>query len=351
MSTTPVPDFKAGLKSFWQRPEGKTGAAILLATALAGVYGLSLILPWLIAFTTDIVHLAILGVGLFAIVYTVTNKTFRSIVSNSFQLVMRWTTGLLIQIDPIGILENTLDQMQDNLRKLGTAVGSCNGAKTSVEQQINKNNGIINKARSIVAEADSKLRNTKDPLTTQRIQLSRSMQLQEIGRRMGSNDKLQSILAQTTRLYSMLTRWQQLGDFNVENTRAEIDNAKANRTTILAAYKGMSLARKLIAGDPEQLKMMNADLEFLAQDNAMKLGEMEDFARYSEHFLTTMDLEQGAAASDAEKMLQQYETKLLSAGSPDSIPTETVIDVKAEPVPVTRSATNKNASGTKYFEG
>lgn len=325
MSLTPsTPDFKANLKTFWQRPEGKTGAVILLATILAGIYGFSMILPWMIALLANTVEAAILAGVLFVLLYTVSSRKFRTIAGNVFQMSMRWLTGIVIQIDPIGILENTLDKMEENLAKLSKAIGSCNGAKMGVQAQIEKNAAIIRKATSIKEQADRQLAAAKDPLMIQRLTLNRQMELQEIGRRMHSNDKLQVILNQTTKLYDLLGRWRNLGEFNVENTKAEIENAKAERETILAAYKGMGFARKLISGDPEQLKMMNQSLEYLAQDNANKLGEMEDFANESQKFLTNMDLESGAAADDAEKMLATYESKLLTAGG------------QGQPIPVQR---------------
>lgn len=318
MSLTPtIPNLS--LKSFWQRPEGKTGTIILLATAIAGIYGVSLMLPWLILLLSNTLTAAALGVALFALLYIVTNKTFRSIVGNTFRLGMRWMTGLLVEIDPIGILENTRDKMNENNEKLSKAVEGTRGAKQLVQSEIQKNTIAIQRATSIKEQAEREAAKTTSPLLVQRLALQKTMELQEIGRKLKSNEKLSAILTQTSKLYDMLTRWQQLAEFNVDNMSAEIDNAKAERKTILQAYAGLGFAQKIIKGDPEQLKMMNASLEYLAQDNAMKLGAMEDFARYSEKYLTQMDLEQGASAADAEKMLSEYETKLLSAGSPATI--------------------------------
>lgn len=335
MSLSPtVPDFKAGLKTFWQKPEGKLGIVVLCACAAgAAVF----IMPYALAFTIDLVHLAILGGGLFVAGAIVLNPTFRAIVSNVFQSTMRGLTNQVIQTNPIGILENTLDKMRKNSQRLAKAVGSCNGAKVGIKAQIDNNADKINHATSLKAQAEKQLASAKDPIAQQRFSLTRTMQLQEIGRRMHSNDKLKQIYDQTDKMYNLLVRWQQLGDFNIENTQAQIDNAKEERKAILAAYAGMGFAQKLIKGDPEQLKMLNASLEYLADDNANKLGEMEDFARYSEKYLTNMDLEQGASADDAEKMLAQFEQKLLSAGAQDSAPTS----ASAQPVPISK-AVNDN---------
>jgi len=342
MSLTPsVPDFKANMKSFWQRPEGKGGIITLLALAGVGIWGFSLALPWLTALVWGTLQLAVAGVLLFLLLAAVTSKRLRCIVSNIFQLTMRKIVGIIVEIDPIGIAENTLDNMISNNEKFSKAIEGTAGAKKSTENQIKKNTDIIDHANSLKHEAEKEIAQSSDELVKRRYQLNVTMQLNEIGRRLKSNEKLQVILNQTTKLYTMLCRWQELADFQIENLRAEIANNKEERKAILEAYAGMTFAQKIIKGDPEQLKMLNASLEYMADDNARKLGAMEDFARYSEKFLTQMDLEQGASASDAEKMLAQFEQKLLSAGAPqDTVPTK--ISVNATPTPVLRNKDNSN---------
>lgn len=314
MSLTPsTPSFN--IKSFWSRPEGKTGALVLVAGVVGGVYGLSLLLPWAILFATDMIHLGILVGALFGSLYVVTNKTFRSIVSNMFQMSMRWTTSLLVAIDPIAILKNNLDKMRDQNEQLSKGLEGCSGAKRQLENSIATNNAAISKSLSMASQSDIMANRESDNLKKQSLLLHKQTYLQDVGRRQKSNANLQKILDQTTRMYTMLTRWQNLAEYNIENTDAEIKNAQEERNSILASYRALGPAQRLIKGDPDQLKMVNQSLEYLAEDNANKLGAMEDFSRYSEKFLSGMDIEQGANAADAEKMLTQYESKLMSAGA------------------------------------
>lgn len=329
MSLTPsTPQFS--LKTFWQRPEGKAGMFVVLATVVAGVYGFSLILPWLILLAANtLIFVAELG-ALAIVLWVVSSRTFRNNVKNIFQSIMRAMTNCVISIYPIDILENSVDDMEEQKGKLDKAIADVSGAKQKVQAQIDKNSGDIKHATSLKEQAEKSITKVLDPLEKQRYTLNMTLQLQEIGRKIHSNEKLQSVLAQTTKLYTVLTRWQQLADFNIENTKGQVQNAKAERATILASYKGMQFAQRIIKGDPEQLKMLNQDLEYLVEDNAQKLGEMEDFTRYSQKFLTDMDLEQGAAASDAEKMLGEYEQKLISSGGQkSSIPVEVSASVSS----------------------
>jgi hypothetical protein len=324
------------LKSFWSRTEGKFGIGAILLMSGGALFGLYVALPYLLSIVWGTLELVYAGAALAATIFVLTDKNIRSLVSNVFQLTMRWLAEAVVGIDPIGILENTVDRMEENNQKLGKAIEGCAGAKKAVENQIKKNNDAIQHAKSMVEQATRQLKMTNDPLLKQRYELAKAGQMQEAGRRMHSNEKLGQILAQTTKMYTMLGRWQNLAEFNIENTKAEVENAKQERKAILESYKGLGFAQRIIKGDPEQLKLMNQSLEFLAEDNANKLGAMEDFSRYSEKFLTNMDLETGASAADAEKMMADYESKLLSAGSAgQTVPMQMG---RADAVPVPRSS-------------
>src|ERR1700691_3397394 len=88
----------AKLRSFWQRPEGKIGAGVLVVTTGLSLWGLYLALPFLIAMVSNTIELVGLCLALFGILYTVTNATFRTVVKNLFQSTMRlfaeWTVGI-----------------------------------------------------------------------------------------------------------------------------------------------------------------------------------------------------------------------------------------------------------------
>lgn len=320
MSLTPSMPSNLTLKSFWARPEGKAGAVVLVATGIAAIYGLGLILPWIILLLANTLTAVALGAVLIGVGAVVSNKTFRSGVGNLFQSTMRMFTSIVVEIDPIGILENNVDKMTANNEKLSTAIEGCAGAKKTLENGIRDNQVRAEKARTLVHQCDIDL--AKTPISEsrkQQLSFQRNGNLLEMQRRQDSSNNLQRILDQTNKLYAMLQRWQNFAEYNIDNTKAEVENAKSNRKSILSAYAGMSFAKRLIKGDPEQLKMVNASLEFLAQDNGRMLGAMDDFSRYSEKFLSNQDLSSEAAISEAEKTMAQYEQKLLlESGDPQA---------------------------------
>ena len=82
MSITPsAPNLGQDLKSFWSRPEGKTGMIFIVLAAAAAVYGWGQIVPFIVSMLADTLHMvylaAILGAILFVIFSSRTHLMFR----------------------------------------------------------------------------------------------------------------------------------------------------------------------------------------------------------------------------------------------------------------------------------
>src|SRR5579872_6803969 len=139
MGLTPSSPAMQGLKSFWQRPEGLVGKVVLGFTALAGAWGFVKILPWLISVATDTLHLGILIGAILAILFVVTDKHFTTLCKLMFQSVMRFLTGLFIELDPIGILKNYIAEMKKNLSVMDEQLGNLRGSIRTLQNQIDAN--------------------------------------------------------------------------------------------------------------------------------------------------------------------------------------------------------------------
>lgn len=343
MSLTPqAPNFKDGLKSFWQKPEGKVGLGVLMAAGIASVYGFTIILPWLILVVSNTIELVGLLVALGAMICVLWSKKFRNLIGNAFQLVMRWSVGQLIELDPIGMEKNYLDDMRQEKVKLDKGVAGCAGAKEGLEKNVSRNADAIEHDKSLIAEVDRVAARETNPVKKNGYMLQRQRYLLDIGRKNTTNTNLQKTLDMTNNLYSMLQRMQQLSEYNIDNLAAQIENDEQERDAIMQAYEALSPAQKLIRGEPEALAIFNQSRETAARQNAQMLGAMKDFSAYSAKYVTGMDIEQGAAAADAEKSLADIERTLRIAEGvqPQTVPQPQLPLMEA--VPVRR--------GNDYFE-
>ena len=92
-------------KSFWKRPEGVTGAIFLAGLVAGGGYLLYTALPTLIALASNTLYLALMVMVIAALLYMVLDPKMRRLIGYTYKSVMRWLTGLFVQLDPIGVFK------------------------------------------------------------------------------------------------------------------------------------------------------------------------------------------------------------------------------------------------------
>lgn len=346
MSLTPVIPSEIVTKSFWQKPEGTAGKiAIAIGAGIIGLVFWFFLVPFVVIILQNTFLALVYGTGTFIVGALLLHPKVHRLIGNVFRSTMRAITGFFIELDPIGMLKNVRDRANENLAKFGIAIEQVSGSKAKLEAKMKKNTTDALRARDLAKQAENKLATETDVLRKQNYLLSRSNQLQEVSRKERSNTKLREVYNTVVRLYNMLTRVQMYTEYTVTNLNGTIENAEAERDTILSAYRGMSFAKKLMHGDPQDVQAMNDTLNYLADSNATMMGEMEDIFRYGEKFITNMDMEQGADMSDAEAILAQFDAKLLTAG----VPTQTVpmSMPQADGVLVARAA---NSTGSNVLD-
>lgn len=324
MGITPTLPQSFSPKNFWARAEGTTGKIflVLAAAAIGAVLftGWGLIVPFVLMVVQDTALTVAYLVGMAVGGYLIFNKQSRCLWRNLFQSTMRAIAGMFVTIDPIGILKNTLDQNKAIMAKFDSAIDRTSGAKQEVESAIAKKKSAIIHDFSISKEADRQMAGSKNPLELQRLGYSKQSAMADAGMKRGNLENLMKIFNTVSDLYDRLQKLRNLSEFNINTLTNQIEEAETQRHVIMESFKAMSFAKRLLNGDPEQLKLFNQSLEFLAEDNANKLGAMKSFSDGAEKYISTMNLETGAAAEDAKKMFDELEQKLLNSGTSSTVP-------------------------------
>ncbi len=139
MSITPsAPNLGQDLKSFWSRPEGKTGMIFIVLAAAALVYGWAQIVPFIVSMLADTLHMVYLAAILGAVLFVI----FSSRTHLMFRLLMRAITGMIINIDPIGILKDHLSQMRKRRDVMSQQISNVSGQIQYLKDIINKNQAL-----------------------------------------------------------------------------------------------------------------------------------------------------------------------------------------------------------------
>jgi hypothetical protein len=292
-------DFKP--KTFWQRPEGTTGTIVGLGVLGALGYFLVSNLNTIVELAQNTLYLGGMLMALAAIVYVVLDPKMRNLIWYMYKSVMRWITGIFVQIDPIGILKGYVEDLKDNLRKMNKQIGILRGQMHKLNELIVNNQREIQSNLSMASKAKEK--------NKQAIMVLKS---RKAGRLQESNMRLEDLYKKMEVLYRVLTKMYENSEIMLEDIKDQVMVKEQERKAIHASHSAMKSAMNIIAGDKDQRYMFDMALEAIAEDVSLKVGEMERFMEMSSNFMDSVDLQNGVFEEEGLKMLEKWEKEGVS---------------------------------------
>jgi len=322
MSTTPSPLSSFSPKSFWSKPEGKPGMILMAAIAAAGAYGLYLALPFLITLTTNLIELGVLVGVLVGMIGLVMNGTVQALAKNIFQSICRGIATVYTTIDPIGILKNQLDDMVAAKRDLDTTVQRFAGSDNKLTAKINTKTALV---QTLMGKADELGRRIaagqfKDNDSLETAKLQKETWESQAGLEYQGIQQLQELEKQTADMLEKFRHWSRVSDAKIDRMKIKVDFYAAQREAILEAQRTLGIGIRLLKGDPEQLKLVDGAIEYLTDDAARTVGEIQEFNKMSDKMLLDIDVENSANATAARAKFAEFGQKLDdSAAKPSAV--------------------------------
>ena len=288
-------------KSFWKRPEGVTGAIVLGSLIVIGGFLVISNLPVLVALAQNTLYLAGMLLVLGAIVYMVLDPRMRNLVWYMYKSVMRWVTGIFVQIDPIGILKSYVDDLKDNLRKMNKQISQLRGQMHKLREIIHNNKKTIKSNLDMASRAKA--------TNQQAIMVLKS---RKAGRLKESNMRLEDLHKKMEILYRVLVKMYENSEIMLEDVQDQVMVKEQERKAIRSSHSAMKSAMNVISGDKDKRAMFDAALEAIADDVSQKVGEMERFMELSDNFMKSVDLQNGIFEEEGLAMLEKWEKEGVS---------------------------------------
>ncbi|MBE7629451.1 PspA/IM30 family protein [Tenacibaculum piscium] len=288
-------------KSFWEKPEGKTGMFFTALLAGGSMYFLYKALPYLINIVENTLHLGLLLAGLGALIYMILDPKMRNLIFYMYKSFMLWITGLFILIDPIGILKSYIDDLKDNLKKMNKQIAVLKGQMRRLQQIMNENKKNINNNLKLASAAKEK--------DKKGIMILKS---RKAGRLRESNLKLDELYRKMEILYRVLTKMYENSEILVEDIEDQVMVKEQERKAIRASHSAMKSAMNIISGNNDKKEMFDRALEAIADDVSMKIGEMERFMEMSNGFMDSIDLQNGIFEEEGLELLDKWEKEGVS---------------------------------------
>lgn len=324
-------------KSFWKKPEGVTGALFLIALLAGGglfmyTYGAALV-----ELAQNTLYLTMMLLALGAIAYMVLDPKMRNLIWYMYKSIMRKVTGVFVNIDPIGVLKNYIEDLQDKLADMRKQIGALRGQMRKMKTLIDENGKEIDNSLKLAAAAREKGNEQQLLLSTRK-----AARLKE------SNEKYQVLLDRMQVMYRILNKMHDNSEILLADTTEAVKLKEQERKAIRASHSAMRSAMSVISGDPDKRAMFDMAMEAVADDVANKVGEMERFMEMSSKIMDSVDLQQGVFEEEGLKMLEKWEKEsslFLMSGTTAG---NDVLDLNAE-IPEKDKQVREN--NTDKFEG
>lgn len=322
----------------WEKPGGTLGMIVAGLAVGGGCIVLYKILPFLISLTTNLLTLSLLVLALSAIGFLITNKRFRQTCSMVYFMVMRKITGLIIEIDPIAIVENKVKEMKKKILDIEKQMGSLNGLNIQNERKIDEKKRQLQNQIDLLNEYN-KVNKRAEAGVAER----QAIRLQ------GAIERQMKRLEDSKKWFEILKSLKHAAELTVLDTENEVNDRKEEFESIKAQHKAFSSIMSIMKGDPDQMEDFTRAMDFMAYDITQKLGEMSNVIDETGGLLSQFAIEEGIASKKADELLKRYEANGID-GLFSAFNNSKEIEAKyAEPLLIT-SEIHKKSAGTQYFD-
>jgi hypothetical protein len=258
------------------------------------LYFWGLILPWLIVMMTNTLTFIGLGVAIGAILWLFLAKQPRNLLFYGYKSIMRFLTGLFIEIDPIGILKTYVSNLKDRLEEMDRSIENLNGQAKKLEIQIAKNK---EGQQTSLAKANAAHKRGDEMKSIFMLESRQAARLEK------STATLEDLYGRMQNLLKTLRRMRESSSVMVSDIENEVNLKTVERAALLAGYNAFSKAKRIMQGGGDEKEMFDMTLERLASDYGAKMGEIEMFMDMSKGIIDGVELD---GMIDEEKALAQF---------------------------------------------
>lgn len=296
--------------NLWKQPGGmlaKVGLWVMGGSILYGVYKA---LPYLIAFTQNIFTLTLLMIGLGCLLYVAFSPEMRKILKLMYLQICRKITGLIVRIDPIAILENSISEMKKKLgtvRQRVTDIGSTlAGMKSKQEEYEKEFEENIGKVKVIKGKLmDTKLTSKERMALDGQLTIANntiSMLDEQIKAQSGRIKKTEKYMEILEKLEIAATTKIKVAESTVFHKKDEYEQAKKMRSAVQSLTSIFS-SSWLTKSMEEQMA-----LSTMSDTINASIAEMNRLLDGSNDILINYDIASMANATKVDEIINKFES-------------------------------------------
>lgn len=282
----------------WKKPGGTLGLVVAGGALAGGAILLYKILPFLITLTTNILTLGMLVAVLAGIAFLISDKRFRKTVSMIYFMIMRKITGLIIEIDPIAIVEAKVKEMKEKIGVIEKQMGNIKGLITQNQRRVDSKKEELEKQLGLLKQYERRNMLDRAKITER-----------QVVRLQGAVERQTKRLEDSKKWMEILKQLKERADLVVVDTENEVNDRKEEYESIKAQHKAFSSIMSILKGNPDDLEDFTHAMDFMAYDISMRLGEMSNVIDETGGLLSQISVEDGVTSEKAAELLRKYENE------------------------------------------
>ncbi|MFH1364671.1 MAG: hypothetical protein ABIH52_03355 [Candidatus Aenigmatarchaeota archaeon] len=290
-------------KAFWEKPEGKFAKWVVVPLLIiAGGTLLYKALPYIITLLENTLY-AIFLIAVLAVIFILAfSKKVQLAIEYYFQAIIRLVLGLIVTLDPIGILEGNKGKFKRRQKILRDNKGKLRGLLRDLLERINQARGERTKSLQLAKQALSRAQ-----AGDSRYMLTFEAKSRKAARRKSRILSFQEMYQRLEVLFRALEKIDRVVDFYIEDIEDQVEDLKIRYRSTNAAYYAFMAAKGVLMAEGEDGLMVELAIERLNADYSMKIGQIEDFVYMATDMINTFDLETMSINAEALDEFERWE--------------------------------------------
>jgi hypothetical protein len=282
--------------SSWDRPGGTTAKIFAGLLVGGGLLLLYKILPFLITLASNVLTLILLCLAIALIIWLITDKNIRRMVSVGYFMLMRKLTGLLIEIDPIAIVERRVRDMKLKIQEISKIMGNLKG---------------------LIVKNETNIKQKKAQQETEILKVKEYQAQNEIAKAQVANNqvkRLDDIIKtyinyneQSKKWYEILKKLEEMSVLTVQDTENEVDLRKEQFKLVKEQHKAFKSVMTILKGDVDEVALFSEAMDYMANDISLKLGEMENVIDSAGGLLDEHNINNSIISKQATDIIERYD--------------------------------------------
>jgi len=279
-------------KGLFDQKGGTLGMVLLALGVVVVIWNINAIA----AFATTLLGL-IVTVGVIAgILFLVFNKDFRFLIGTLYMMAIRSLLGMVIKINPIAILEDTIKEMYKRIDNVEDKMGKLNGVRLKFKDKIKEKKKELQACLDRKAAAEAKGNNAVAVLEGRQ-----SVRLVDI-----TNEYI-DLQQSSENWYNTLSKIAEMAKITAEDAQNEVKIQKEKYQMVKDSHSAFKSAMSILKGDPDELARFNQAFEFVSKDIMDKVGEMDRVINTTGGMIDKMDIDKEMYSIKGNDISKKYQ--------------------------------------------